>query len=72
MRAILMALALFGGVALAAYTSPCNFCDGTGLSKQVCTNCNGVGHKNGQRCGMCKGYGYPPCIACGGDGQVSP
>ena len=72
MRKAAMLLALCLGTAAVAYAAQCAFCDGTGLSRQVCTNCNGIGHRNGQRCYVCKGYGYPPCIACGGDGRISP
>jgi DnaJ-class molecular chaperone len=72
MKNVLLGWALAFGAAGIVYAAQCSFCDGTGLQKQVCQNCNGIGHKNGQRCFTCKGYGYPPCFVCGGDGQVQP
>lgn len=72
MRKVLLLLALCGGVMSAAYATQCYVCQGTGLSQQLCWNCNGVGHKNGMRCLTCRGYGYPPCTACGGDGRICP
>lgn len=72
MRNIILGIALVASCAGVVYAAQCFLCDGTGLQRQICNNCNGVGHKNGQRCWQCKGYGYPPCTNCGGDGQISP
>lgn len=72
MRKAVLLFALCASVAAVAYATQCFVCQGTGLSQMICFACNGVGHKNGMRCMTCRGYGYPPCITCGGDGQVSP
>lgn len=63
-------------------TQTCSFCGGSGLSKYRCTWCDGDGidpaYENTEgsvlhafaekNCAKCSGYGYPPCMSCGGSG----
>lgn len=61
----------------------CPSCGGTGISEFRCTWCDGDGidpayeHTEGsvlhafaeKNCPKCAGYGYPPCMSCGGSGS---
>lgn len=61
----------------------CLSCGGSGISEFRCTWCDGDGidsayeHTEGsvlhsfaeKDCPKCAGYGYPPCMSCGGTGR---
>lgn len=61
----------------------CSSCGGSGISQFRCTWCDGDGvdpayeltegsvlHAFAEKiCPKCAGYGYPPCMSCGGSGS---